>query len=103
MTVFLANEQSDATVDEENLVGLARLTLEQEGVAESELSILLVNREVMRDLNTRFMGERRPTDVLAFPIDGPAPASGPPGGPAGPRSYAGGRSSGAPDDVDDED
>jgi probable rRNA maturation factor len=102
MTVFLANEQSEAPVDEDNLVGLAQLALDGEGVAESELSILIVDTEFMRDLNARAMGERRPTDVLAFPIDGPAPASGPPPGPAGPRSYAGGRVGGGPDDLDDD-
>src|SRR3712207_3800017 len=107
MTVFLANEQSDAGVDEDNLVGLARLALEAEGVGESELSVLLVDQDVMRELNARFMGERRPTDVLAFPIDGPSPASGPPGGPVGPPGYGGGRVTGGPDalevlDDDDE-
>ena len=37
----------------------------------------------MTDLNERYMGEDRPTDVLAFPIDGPSPASGRPRGRPG--------------------
>jgi probable rRNA maturation factor len=54
--------------------------MDAEGVEESEVSMLLVDRSVMTDLNERYMGEDRPTDVLAFPIDGPSPASGRPRG-----------------------
>jgi probable rRNA maturation factor len=99
MSVFVANEQAEQAVDEEGLARLARLTMEAEGVEESEISILLVDTTVMTQLNHRYMGEDRPTDVLAFPIDGPSPASGPPGGPAGPRGFAGERYA---DDLDDE-
>ena len=83
--VFLANEQADYRVDEPALTRLARLVMDAEGVEESEISLLLVDRSVMTDLNERYMGEDRPTDVLAFPIDGPSPASGPPSRPTGPR------------------
>jgi probable rRNA maturation factor len=100
MSVFLANEQADYRVDERSLTRLARLVMDAEGVEESEISLLLVNRAVMTDLNERYMGEDRPTDVLAFPIDGPSPASGPPEGPTGPRGFAADRLGGA-DDEDD--
>ncbi len=100
MSVFLANEQSQKAVDEAGLVALARLVMEAEGVEEAEVSILVVDRTVMTELNTRFMGEERPTDVLAFPIDGPPPASGPPEGPVGPRGPATDRL--ADDDADDD-
>ncbi|HEU4398213.1 MAG TPA: rRNA maturation RNase YbeY [Actinomycetota bacterium] len=101
MSVFLANEQADHPVDEPALARLAKLVMDAEGVEESEVSLLLVNRVVMTDLNARHMGEDRPTDVLAFPIDGPSPASGPPGGPVGPRGFAGDRLAGEEDDEDD--
>jgi len=100
VTVFLANEQADHPVDEPALARLARLVMDAEGVEESEVSLLLVNRAVMTDLNVRYMGEDRPTDVLAFPIDGPSPASGPPDGPVGPRGFAGDRVADADDDLD---
>lgn len=104
MSVFVANEQIDQPVDEQGLAKLARLAMEGEGVEESEISILLVDREVMTQLNERYLGEDRPTDVLAFPIDGPSPASGPPDGPVGPRGFAADRyGDGADDDLDDED
>jgi probable rRNA maturation factor len=99
MSVFLANEQADYRVDEPALARLARLVMDAEGVEESEISLLLVDRAVMTDLNERYMGEGRPTDVLAFPIDGPSPASGPPEGPTGPRGFAADRLG----DGDDED
>jgi probable rRNA maturation factor len=99
MSVFLANEQADYRVDEPALTRLARLVMDAEGVEESEISLLLVDRTVMTDLNERHMGEERPTDVLAFPIDGPSPASGPPDGPSGPRGFAADRQA----DEDDED
>jgi probable rRNA maturation factor len=100
MSVFLATEQADYRVDEPALIRLARLVMDAEGVEESEVSLLLVDRKVMTDLNGRFMGEERPTDVLAFPIDGPSPASGPPEGPSGPRGFAADRL-GDRDDEDD--
>jgi probable rRNA maturation factor len=103
MSVFLANEQADYRVDEPALARLARLVMDAEGVEESEISLLLVDRAVMTDLNERYMGEDRPTDVLAFPIDGPSPASGPPEGPTGPRGFAADRLGDGDDDVlDDE-
>jgi probable rRNA maturation factor len=98
VSVFLANEQADHPVDEPALARLARLVMDAEGVEESEVSLLLVNRAVMSDLNGRYMGEDGPTDVLAFPIDGPSPASGPPDGPVGPRGFASDRLAGAEDD-----
>src|SRR6266487_5863383 len=103
MSVFVANEQTEQSVDEEHLALLARLAMEAEGVEESEVSSLVVDRTVMTQLNKRYMGEEGPTDVLAFPIDGPSPASGPPDGPVGPRGFAGASYGDAADDeLDDE-
>ena len=102
MSVFLANEQSQKAVDETGLVALARQVMASLGVEESEVSILVVDRTVMTELNARYMGEERPTDVLAFPIDGPLPASGPPDGPVGPRGFAGERPLTDDDDPDDD-
>ena len=106
MSVFVANEQSAFPVDELALASLARLVMEGEGVLASEVSILVVDEGVMQGLNQRFMGEDRPTDVLAFPIDGPEPASGPPEGPVGPSRYgqeAPGDGGEEEDDDDDDD
>jgi probable rRNA maturation factor len=36
-----------------------------------ELSIALVEQDVIHDLNLRFRGKDEPTDVLSFEVDGP--------------------------------
>ena len=68
MNVFLANEQT-VSVDERRLSTLARHVLVAEGVAnEVELSLLLVTRDHIKQLNARFADNNYPTDVLAFPM-----------------------------------
>lgn len=68
MDVFLANEQ-ELVFDEVRLSSLARHALSQEGVEEgSELSLLFVTREHIKNLNKRFAGDDHDTDVLAFPM-----------------------------------
>jgi probable rRNA maturation factor len=42
------------------------------GVADHEVSITLVDDRRIRRLNHRYRGARRATDVLAFPLAGPA-------------------------------
>jgi len=86
MSVFVANEQSDHPIDERALASLARLAMRAEGVQESEVSILLVDRTAMAGLNGRYLGATGPTDVLAFPIDEPDQPYGPPRGPNSSRS-----------------
>jgi probable rRNA maturation factor len=66
--VFVANEQ-DLRVDEERLLFLARHALASEGVDDdAELSVLLVTRDHIKQLNERYAGEAHATDVLAFPM-----------------------------------
>lgn len=68
MDVFLANEQS-VPIDEARLSALARHVLDSEKVDdEAELSILVIDGEHMRKLNSRFAKNDYATDVLAFPM-----------------------------------
>ena len=68
MDVFLANEQP-VPIDEARLSALARHVLDSEKVDdEAELSILVINGEHMRKLNSRFAKNDYATDVLAFPM-----------------------------------
>ena len=46
-------------------------------VEQGHLSVELVDPEAMRALNLAHRGIDRPTDVLAFPIDGPGEVAGP--------------------------
>jgi rRNA maturation RNase YbeY len=49
-----------------------RVALEALGVWDHELSLTLVDDREIRALNARYRGVRRATDVLAFPLVGPA-------------------------------
>jgi probable rRNA maturation factor len=90
--VFCADEQSDVELDGERWAALAEATLAAEGVrGAAELSVMFVSEEAIAELNESFMGTPGPTDVLAFPIDGPngmgmevEVIAGPPGGGRGP-------------------
>jgi probable rRNA maturation factor len=74
--VFGADEQRAAPVDVPRWVELARSVLEAEGVrGDVELSLLFVDEPTITGLNRRFRDADGPTDVLAFPIDGPGAAA----------------------------
>ena len=69
MSIEIANE-SGVDVDEAALSAVARHTLDQLGVSPlAELSVLLVELDVMADLHERWMDLPGPTDVMAFPMD----------------------------------
>jgi probable rRNA maturation factor len=55
----------------------AAAALAAAGLRDGHLSIELVSSERIRELNRRHRGRDEPTDVLAFPVDGAAPAPGP--------------------------
>jgi probable rRNA maturation factor len=57
-------------VDIDRIVDVATRTAASEG-ASGEISITLVDSARMAELNAQHMGKSGPTDVLAFPIDGP--------------------------------
>jgi probable rRNA maturation factor len=75
--VFVADEQSDVTVDLLRWSRLARLVLDTERVApDVHVALVFVDEPAMAQLNERFLGQQGPTDVLAFPIDDDVPESG---------------------------
>jgi probable rRNA maturation factor len=51
--------------------------LEAAGVEDGHLAVELVDPGCIRELNREHRGADRPTDVLAFPLDGPDPPAGP--------------------------
>jgi probable rRNA maturation factor len=64
------NNESGHRVDEAEFAALARHVLDAMRVhPQAELSILLVDEDVMTDLHVRWMDEPGPTDVLSFPMD----------------------------------
>ncbi len=56
------------------LGAVARRTLAALGRADREVHVSVVDDRQIRRLNAHYLGRRRPTDVLAFNLDGPGPA-----------------------------
>ncbi|HEY1354870.1 MAG TPA: rRNA maturation RNase YbeY [Solirubrobacterales bacterium] len=46
-------------------------------VADGHLAVEIVDSDRIRELNREHRGRDEPTDVLAFPLDGPGPTAGP--------------------------
>jgi len=59
-------------VDLDRVRRTIRLALEALGVWDHEVSLTLVGDREIRALNARYRGVSRATDVLAFPLAGPA-------------------------------
>lgn len=59
-----------------------RWTCERMGVARASVGLMVVEAQEMARINGEHRGRPEPTDVLAFPVDGPEaldwPAEGPP-------------------------
>ncbi len=72
---MIANRQR-IPVDLQRVRRGARTALRALGVEDHELSLTLVDDREIRTLNARYRGVRRRTDVLAFPLVGPAPVLG---------------------------
>ena len=69
MSIEIANE-SGVGVNETSIVAAARFALDRMGVSPlAELSVLLVDLDVMSDLHERWMDLEGPTDVMSFPMD----------------------------------
>ncbi|OJV76609.1 MAG: rRNA maturation RNase YbeY [Cellulomonas sp. 73-92] len=69
MTIEVNNE-SGYEVDEAEVAALARYVLDEMHLnPQTDLSVLLVDVDVMTDLHVRWMDEPGPTDVLSFPMD----------------------------------
>lgn len=55
-------------VAREQLERIARAALEAENVPRAELGILITDDATVHDLNRRYAGEDKPTDVLSFSL-----------------------------------
>lgn len=76
------DEEYQNQVATEPLRQAALATLERTNQEEPcELTLVIATDEVLQDLNSRFLGIDRPTDVLAFPDDTRGPFVGAPGHP----------------------
>jgi len=84
VNVLFADEQDEPIVTDE-LLRLAELVLEQEGLeSETGVSLVLIDEIQMAELNDAHMGKSGPTDVLSFPIEASTPGVPPMRSPGGP-------------------
>jgi probable rRNA maturation factor len=74
--VILVRNQQTIPLDLRRIRRTLRTALEALGAWDHEVSLTLVDDRTIRALNARYRGVRRRTDVLAFPLDGPAPVLG---------------------------
>lgn len=71
MTVTIIARVRRPGISSRRLGRVVRHVLRREGAPPSRhLTIALVSDAEIRNLNRRFLGKDRPTDVLAFPADG---------------------------------
>lgn len=69
MTILINNEQEAFAVDEAFLERTVNAVLTMHGgVTDAQLGITLVDDPAIHELNLRFRGVDRPTDVLSFPM-----------------------------------
>lgn len=65
------NPPEGREVPDDLLRRAAEAALRSEGVEEAELSLTLLADDEIADLNRRWLGRDRPTDVIAFPLHEP--------------------------------
>ncbi|MEA3328180.1 MAG: rRNA maturation RNase YbeY [Candidatus Omnitrophota bacterium] len=66
MQITIRNLQSKVRVNIKDLKEIVARALKIEGKDQAEVSILLVDNATIKDLNRRYKGLNRATDVLAF-------------------------------------
>jgi len=70
MNIEVRNRQRKYRINQRNVKKDANTILSLCGVDDIELSILIVNNRSIRELNKKYRGMDKPTDVLAFPMGG---------------------------------
>lgn len=74
--MIAVDDRQPIRVDLARIRRTLRAALAALGAWDHEVSLTLVDDRTIRSLNARYRGVRRRTDVLAFPLDGPAPLLG---------------------------
>ena len=74
MSVELRNLQRRVRVAPRRILKTARTALRDLGRPGAGAHLTVVDDALIRHLNARYLRHRRPTDVLAFPLEGPGPS-----------------------------
>ena len=67
--IEIANRQRALPVDRRILRRAVRAILDDEGVAEAEISLAIVDDRAIRELHRQYLGQDEPTDVLSFVLE----------------------------------
>jgi probable rRNA maturation factor len=67
--IEIANRQRALPVDRRILRRAVRAILADEGVAEAEISLAIVDDRAIHELHRQFLGQDEPTDVLSFVLE----------------------------------
>jgi len=73
MEVTVQDRQKNQRISPRDVRRIAERILGALGLRDRELSVLLVDDDEIRELNRRYLGRDRPTNVIAFPMEGPHP------------------------------
>ena len=68
MNIEVRNRQRKHKMDYHMIKNSSKVILSFCGLSNIELSILIVNNTAIKELNKKYRGIDRPTDVLAFPM-----------------------------------
>jgi len=67
--IDIANRQKTLPIDRRLLRRAVRTVLKDEGIAEAEISLAIVDDPTIRDLHRRYLGHDEPTDVISFVLE----------------------------------
>lgn len=67
--VEISNRQQALPVDRRLLRRAVRAVLTEEGIADAEISLAIVDDPTIRDLHRRYLGHDDPTDVISFVLE----------------------------------
>lgn len=70
--ISIASPQEIVQPDRGRLREIVRAVLEEEGVADYEISLACVDDPTIHRLNQRYLDHDEPTDVLTFPLSDPS-------------------------------
>lgn len=70
--ISIASPQEIVQPDRGRLREIVRAVLEEEGVADYEISLACVDDPTIHRLNKRYLDHDEPTDVLTFPLSDPS-------------------------------
>ena len=71
--VRVSSSQKTLRVPRRRIAELVAHVIAAQGGESAEVDVAVVGREEMASLNGRFLGRRRPTDVLSFDLSGAGP------------------------------